>query len=57
MSEKFFSRLEKGEFKLKDESGKVKLKNPTEAASNLYNLYIISAALKLIFWFVIEFRK
>lgn len=46
MSEKFFNKLEKGEFKLKDESGKVKLKNPTEAVSNLYNLYIISAALK-----------
>lgn len=46
ISPNFFARLEKGEFKLKDESGKVKLKNPTEAASNLYNLYIISAALK-----------
>ncbi|MBN1468191.1 MAG: hypothetical protein JXM74_02800 [Fusobacteriaceae bacterium] len=46
VSERFYDRLEKGEFKLKDENGKVKLKNPTEAVSNLYNLYIISAALK-----------
>ena len=45
-SYKFYERLENGEFKLKDEKGKVKLKTPTEAASNLYNLYIISSALK-----------
>ncbi|RAW15024.1 histidine-type phosphatase [Paenibacillus taichungensis] len=46
VSQSFYDRLEAGEFKLKDEQGKVKLSNPTEAASNLYELYIISSNLK-----------
>ncbi|WP_340398228.1 histidine-type phosphatase [Paenibacillus sp. FSL H8-0079] len=45
-SEDFYQRLNAGEFELKDEKGKVKLSNPTEAASNLYELYIISSNIK-----------
>ncbi|MCM3171867.1 MULTISPECIES: histidine-type phosphatase [unclassified Paenibacillus] len=45
-SDRFYQRLDAGEFQLKDEKGKVKLSNPTEAASNLYELYIISSNLK-----------
>ncbi|WP_025026081.1 histidine-type phosphatase [Caldalkalibacillus mannanilyticus] len=45
-SEAFYNRLAAGEFKLKDEKGKVNLKNPTDAAFNLYQLYIISSNLK-----------
>ena len=45
-SESFYKRLEAGEFKLKDEKGKVNLKSPTDAASNLYQLYIISSNIK-----------
>lgn len=41
ISPSFYERLEAGEFKLKDDKGKVKLSNPTDAASNLYELYII----------------
>ncbi|WP_339275927.1 histidine-type phosphatase [Paenibacillus sp. FSL W8-0426] len=46
ISPSFYERLEAGEFKLKDDKGKVKLSNPTDAASNLYELYIISSNLK-----------
>ncbi|WP_053228170.1 histidine-type phosphatase [Spirochaeta cellobiosiphila] len=45
-SQSFYDRLERGEFQLKDEKGRVKLDNPESAASNLYNLYIISANLR-----------
>lgn len=45
-SDDFYQRLNAGEFELKDEKGKVKLSNPTEAASNLYELYIISSNIK-----------
>jgi len=41
----FYDQIEKGTFQLKDDKGRVKLKNPTQAALNLYNLYIISPAL------------
>lgn len=45
ISPSFYDQLEKGSFQLKDDKGRVKLKNPTQAALNLYNLYIISPAL------------
>lgn len=45
-SETFYNRLDSGEFELFDAKGRVKLDCPEDAASNLYNLYIISADLK-----------
>jgi multiple inositol-polyphosphate phosphatase / 2,3-bisphosphoglycerate 3-phosphatase len=45
-SEEFYNRLDQGEFELLDAKGRVKLDCPEDAASNLYNLYIISADLK-----------
>lgn len=45
-SSSFYDRLDAGEFKLKDDKDKVKLSSPTDAASNLYELYIISSNIK-----------
>lgn len=45
-TENFYKRLEEGEFELLDSKGRVKLDSPQDAASNLYNLYIISSNLK-----------
>ena len=45
-SQSFYERLGAGEFNLEDEKGEVKLSNPTDAASNLYELYSISSNLK-----------
>ncbi|MDX8337135.1 histidine-type phosphatase [Candidatus Cetobacterium colombiensis] len=42
-TKEFIQRLENGEFKLKDQKGKVVLKNPTTAVRNLYDLYIIQS--------------
>jgi multiple inositol-polyphosphate phosphatase / 2,3-bisphosphoglycerate 3-phosphatase len=41
-----YERLAAGEFQLKDSKGKVSIKNPLTAASNLFELYIISPSLR-----------
>lgn len=42
-SKEFITRLEKGEFNLKDAKGKSVLKTPTDAVRNIYDLYIIQS--------------
>lgn len=44
-NESFYERLDSGEFAFTDLKGEVKLDCPADAVNNLYNLYIISAAL------------
>ncbi|QNK41755.1 histidine phosphatase family protein [Caproicibacter fermentans] len=42
---KFYDRLKNGEFQLKDSDGATILKNPSDAAENLFNLYMHTANL------------
>ena len=44
-SEEFYNRLDKGEFQIKDLKGKVALSSPTDAVTNLYNLYTFTPSL------------
>lgn len=44
-NEEFYERLDSDEFAFTDLEGEVKLDCPADAVNNLYNLYIISAAL------------